>query len=213
MIIRVLIADDHGMVAEALRVLIDAHPDIQVVGLAENGRDAVRLAHERRADVVVMDNVMPVMSGTEAARMITERGTDIRVVMLSMHSDLVHVQRAFQAGASGYVLKRSAPHELLTAIRAVHAGRRFVGAPLGEQMIDLIVSDGPEDPLSLLTSRERQILKMLAEGRGARETAGALALSPKTVETYRSRLMGKLGLHNMAELVKFAIQQGLVPLE
>lgn len=210
--IRVLVADDHGVVAEGLRTLIDAQRDMQVVGVAVTGREALRLFEEMDPDIVVMDNVMPVLNGTEAAQMIRQRHPHARILMLSMHSNTMHVQRALRAGASGYVLKQSVGNDLLDAIRAVHAGRRYLSAPLADELLDQIMSGAPEDPLSRLSARERQILKMIAEGYSVVEIAAQLSLSRKTVETYRARMMEKLELDNFADVVKLAIQQGIVEL-
>jgi DNA-binding NarL/FixJ family response regulator len=213
MIIRVLIADDHGVVAEGLRALIEAQRNMEVVALAKDGRDAVRRAVAMKPDVVVMDNAMPMLNGTEAARMIRARCPDTRVVMLSMHSDSVHVQRALHAGASGYVLKASAANEVVRAIHTVQGGRRYLSGPLADALLDRIASDRPEDPLSRLSARERQVLQMIAEGTSVVDIAAALSLSRKTVETYRERMMLKLDLDDFAALVKFAIRQGVVPLD
>ena len=211
--IRILIADDHAIVAEGLRSLIDAQSDMEVVGLAGNGRDAVRQALEREPDVVVMDNAMPEMNGIEAARIIAKRCADTRIVMLSMHSTSVHVYRALQAGVSGYVLKESVGRELLDAIRTVHAGRRYLSKPLADDLLDQLVSGVPEDPLSRLSDRERQVLQLLAEGNSVVDIADKLSLSRKTVETYRERMMEKLDIHDLASLIKFAIQHDVTPLD
>jgi DNA-binding NarL/FixJ family response regulator len=211
--IRILIADDHAMVAEGLRCLINAQSDMEVVGLAGNGREAVREALEKKPDVVVMDNAMPELNGIEAARIIRKSCAHSRVVMLSMHSTSVHVHRALQAGVDGYVLKESVGRELLDAIRTVYAGRRYFSKPVADDMLDQLVSDVPEDPLSRLSARERQVLQMITEGRSVVDIAGKLSLSPKTVETYRWRMMEKLGLHDVAGLIKFAIQHGVVSLD
>jgi DNA-binding NarL/FixJ family response regulator len=211
--IRILIADDHAMVAEGLRSLIDAQSDMEVVGLAGNGREAVRQALETNPDVIVMDNAMPELNGIEAARVIRERSEHTRVLMLSMHSTSAHVHRALQAGASGYVLKESVGRELLDAIRTVHVGRRYLSKRLADDLLDRLVSDAPEDPLSRLSARERQVLQMIAEGHAVVDIAGKLSLSRKTVETYRERMMEKLGLHDVAGLIKFAIQHGVVSLD
>ncbi len=211
--IKVLIADDHEVVAEGLRSLIKAQNDMDVVGLARNGADAVRYSLEFKPDVVVMDNAMPVMNGTEAARKITKRNPRIQVVMLSMHSNSVHVYRALQAGARGYVVKSSLADELLDAIRAVHSRRRYLSKPLDDELLDRLMSDVPEDPLTRLSARERQVLQMIAEGSSVADIAETLSLSRKTVETYRERMMEKLGLDNLAALVKFAVQQGVTSLE
>lgn len=214
MTINVLIADDHGVVAEGLSHLVTAQPEMRVVGLAENGRDAVRAAVEEQPDVVLMDHGMPLLNGTEAARLIRERCAGTRVIMLSMYSDAVHVYRALQAGATGYIIKRSVAKELVDAILAVHRGGRYLSRQLADVVIDHVVHrSAPEDPLDRLSSRERQVLQLLAEGHSVAEIASTLSLSPKTVETYRARMMEKLGIYELAGLVRFAIQQGVTSLE
>jgi DNA-binding NarL/FixJ family response regulator len=214
MTITVLIADDHGVVAEGLSHLVGSQPDMRVVGLAENGRDAVRAAVEARPDIVLMDHGMPIMNGTEAARLIRERCANTRVIMLSMYSDAVHVYRALQAGATGYIIKRSVAKELVEAILAVHRGGRYLSKQLADVVIDHVVHrTAPDDPLERLSSRERQVLQLLAEGHSVAEIAATLSLSPKTVETYRARMMEKLGIYELAGLVRFAIQQGVTSLE
>jgi DNA-binding NarL/FixJ family response regulator len=211
--IRILIADDHTVVAEGLRALIEAQPDMKVVGLAGDGREALKQTLETKPDVVVMDNAMPELNGTEATRIIRKRCAQTRVVMLSMHSNSVHIQRALQAGAGGYVLKESVGRELVDAIRTVHAGRRYLSMPLTDKLLDRLMSDVAEDPLSRLSGRERQVLQMIAEGKSVVDIAGKLSLSRKTVETYRERMMEKLGLDDLAALIKFAIQQDVVSLD
>jgi DNA-binding NarL/FixJ family response regulator len=211
--IRVLIADDHGVVAESLRSFIEAQGDMVVVALASNGQDAMRRCLETNPDVVVMDNAMPVLNGTEATRLIRKRCAQIRVVMLSMHSDSVHVRRAFEAGAHGYVLKSSVGNELIDAIRAVQAGRRFLGNALADGLIDRFASDLPDDLLSRLNARDRQVLQAITEGKSSAEAGAILHLSPRTVETYRSRLMQKLQITDLPTLVKFAIRQGVTTVE
>jgi DNA-binding NarL/FixJ family response regulator len=186
---------------------------MEVVGLAGNGRDAVRLALETRPDMVVMDNAMPELNGIEAARVIRDRCPDTRVVILSMHSTGAHLYRALQAGVGGYVMKESVGRELVDAIRTVQSGRRFLSKPLADDLIDQLMSDVPEDPLLLLSARERQVLQLIAEGNAIVDIAAKLSLSRKTVETYRERMMEKLGLSDFAGLVKFAIQQGVIPLD
>ena len=214
MAIRVLIADDHGVVAEGLRHLVGSQPEMHVVGIAADGREAVRLAMEKHPDIVLMDHGMPLLNGTEAARLVRERCGDTRVIMLSMYSDAVHVYRALQAGASGYIIKRSVAKELVDAIQAVYRGGRYLSRQLTDIVIDHVVHrSAPEDPLDRLSSRERQVLQLLAEGHSVSEIAGTLSLSPKTVETYRARMMEKLGIYELAGLVRFAIQQGVTSLE
>ena len=214
MTIRTLIVDDHGVVAEGLRYLVRAQPDMEVIGCVQDGHEAVRWTLDANPDVVLMDNAMPGMNGTEATRMICERRPQTRVIMLSMYSDLVHVCRALQAGAAGYVTKKSIPKEVVDAIRTVHAGRRYLSEPLADNVIDQLLSKAPsEDPLEQLSSRERQVLQMLAEGCTVSDIASTLSLSPKTVETYRARMMDKLGIGHLAGLIKIAIRQGIASLE
>ncbi len=212
MSIRVLIADDHRVVAEGLRYLVDAQEDMEVLGCAADGREALSLSMLTTPDIVLMDNAMPGLNGTEATHAIRERLAATRIIILSMHSDAVHVCRALQAGASGYVVKKSVAKEVIDAIRAVHAGRRYLSKPLVDTVIDQFI-DARSDPLGRLSSRERQVLQMLAEGSGVAAIATTLSLSPKTVETYRARMMEKLGIRDLAGLVKFAIQNGLSSLD
>jgi DNA-binding NarL/FixJ family response regulator len=211
--IRILLADDHLVVAEGLGALINAQGDMKVAALTGNGLDAVRKCVETKPDIVVMDQAMPEMNGTEATQMIRSRRASTRVVMLSMHSNTEHVQRALQAGASGYVLKTSAANELVDAIRVVHAGRRYLSKAIADEFLERMMVDARCDPLSLLSARERQVLKMVAEGNSMVRIAARLSLSPKSVETYRGRMMVKLGVENLAGLVKFAIRHGVIPLE
>jgi two-component system, NarL family, response regulator NreC len=214
MSIRVLIVDDHGVVAEGLRHLVTAQPEMDVVGLAENGRDAVRAVIDTEPDIVLMDHAMPLLNGTEATRLIKERAAQTRVIMLSMYSDAVHVYRALQAGATGYIIKKSVAKEVVDAIWAVHRGGRYLSKQLADVVIDHVVHrNAPDDPLERLSSRERQVLQLLAEGHSVADIAGTLSLSPKTVETYRARMMDKLGIFELAGLVRFAIQQGVTSLE
>ena len=214
MTIRILIADDHAVVAEGLRHLLSAQSDMEVVALADNGREAVRIASDALPDVVLMDHAMPLMNGTEATRLIRERCGETRVIMLSMYSDAVHVYRALQAGATGYIIKKSVAKEVVDAIQAVNRGSRYISKELAEIVIEHVVHrTTPHDPLERLSSRERQVLQLLAEGHSVAVIAGTLSLSPKTVETYRARMMEKLGIFELAGLVRFAIQQGVTSLE
>lgn len=212
--IRILIADDHGVVAEGLQYLVAANSDFEVVGQVADGREAVRRALELEPDIVVMDMAMPLMNGIEATRVIHDRIPGTRVIMLSMYSNPEYVYRALEAGASGFVVKRSAARELVNAIRAVHAGRRYLGTQVAEDVIERFINKGaPKDPLGLLSARERQVLQLLAEGKAVAEIAGILSVSPKTVETYRWRMFEKLDIHDLPSLVRFAIQHGVTPLE
>ncbi len=214
MSIRILIADDHDVVAEGLRFMVEAQPDMSVIACVQDSREAVRLAVEAVPDVVLIDHAMPQLNGTEAAQIILDRCPQVRVIVVSMYSNQIHVVRALQAGAMGYVVKKSAAKEIVEAIRTVHAGGRYLSAELIDIVIDQAVSKiAVKDPLERLSSRERQVLQMLAEGQSVANIAHTLALSPKTVETYRARMMEKLEIHDFATLVKFALRQGVTPLD
>ena len=214
MAIKVLIADDHGVVAEGLRFVVEAQADMEVIGCVQDSREAVRYAIENCPDVVLMDHAMPVLNGTEATHMIREHCPRTHVIMLSMYSDQVHVVRALQAGATGYVVKKSAAKEVVDAIRVVQSGRSYLSKELADSVIDQVVhKTASEDPLERLSSRERQVLQMLAEGHLIPNIATTLSLSPKTVETYRARMMVKLDIRDFAGLIKFAIQHGITSLE
>jgi two-component system, NarL family, response regulator NreC len=214
MTIRVLIADDHKVVADGLGLLLAAQSDIEVVGTARSGREAVRTALELRPGVILMDSNMPELNGIEATRLIRERFEEVRVLMLSVHTDAMHVVRALRAGASGYVPKSSAGSDVVDAVRAVHAGRRYLHPSIAEAVIaQLVEPEALDDPLARLSPREREVLQFLAEGKGVADIGAALSLSPRTVETYRARLMDKLDIHDVPGLVKFAILHGVTSLE
>jgi DNA-binding NarL/FixJ family response regulator len=208
--ISVLLADDHQVVRDGLKTLLEAQPDLRVIGVAADGREAVTNAAQLKPDVVVMDISMPDMNGVEAARRIHGSRPETRIVMLSMHSDAEHVYRALEAGATGYLLKNSAGSELVAAVRAVHAGRRYLTEKINEMVIAGYLGENrAESPLQSLSKRERDILQHIVDGRNNRETAELLHISVKTVETYRSRMLQKLGIKNVTDLVKFAITHGL----
>jgi len=215
--IRVFLADDHAVVRDGLRLLLEAQPDIKVVGDAANGWDAVRRVARLRPDVAILDIAMPELNGIEATQQIREVCPSTQVVILSMHSTSEHVFHALQAGARGYLLKESAGIEVVNAVRAVHVGRRYLSQKISDRVIDDYVRQREaveaRSPLARLSPREREILQLVVEGKSSAEIAGLLYLSPKTVETYRSRLMRKLGISDLPRLVKFAIQHGLTPLE
>jgi len=213
MAIRVLIADDHGVVAEGLKHLVEAQADIEVIGVVGDGREAVRLARETQPDVVLMDLSMPELNGADATRAILQRDAKCRVIVLSMYAEREYVRRALRAGAVGYVVKRSAAKEVVEAIRAVHAGQRYLSPRIADVVIDDYSAEERDDPLGRLSAREREVLQLLAEGKTGAEIAQRLSLSPKTVETYRARLVEKLGIRDVAGLVRFAIQHGIVSLE
>jgi len=217
MSITVFLADDHAVVREGLRLLLEAEGDIKVIGDAADGRQAVHQVAELRPDVVIMDIAMPELNGIEATWQICELCPSTQVVILSMRSDNEHIFRGFQAGARGYLLKESAGVEVVNAVRAVHAGRRYLSQRISDKVIDDYVRQREaaqaKSPLARLSPREREILQLIVEGKTSAEIAGILFLSPKTVETYRSRLKQKLGISDVPGLVKFAIQHGLTSLE
>jgi len=216
MAIRVLLVDDHAVVRDGLRFLLEAGGNITVVGEAADGRQAVRQVQALLPDVVVMDIAMPELNGIEATEQIRQACPSTQVVILSMYATKEHILRALRAGANGYLLKESAGQEVVDAIRAVRAGRRYLSQSITETVIDDYVHERQappaQSPLERLSSREREILQLVVEGKSSTEIAEILYLSPKTVETYRSRLMRKLGLSDLPSLVKFAIQHGLTPL-
>jgi DNA-binding NarL/FixJ family response regulator len=214
MTIRVLIADDHKVVADGLAHLLRAHEGIEVVGTARSGREAVRRVADLDPDVVLMDSNMADLNGIEATRQLRERGARAHVIMLSVHAEPPHVVRALRAGATGYVPKSSAGTDVIQAIEAVIAGKRYLHPSIAQEVLDqLVEKEAAEDPLARLSSRERQVLQLIAEGKGASEIAAALSLSVRTVETYRARMLEKLEIHDVPALVKFAIRHGLTSLE
>lgn len=217
MTITVFLADDHAIVRDGLRVLLETEPDIQVVGVAANGRDAITQVQALHPDVVVIDIVMPELNGIDAARQILEFHPDIQVIILSMYDTSEHIFRALRAGARGYLPKKSAGVEVIEAVRAVHAGRRYLSSEISEKMIeDYIRHRGiveQENLLERLSSREREVLQLVVEGKSSAQIAEILYLSTNTVNTYRSRLMQKLGIDNLPSLVKFAILHGMIPPE
>ena len=217
MSIKVFIADDHAMVREGLRLILEAERDISVIGEAADGRQAVRLIQRLAPDVAIMDISMPKLNGIEATYQILNSKTFTRIIILSMHSSKEHIFRALEAGALGYLLKESAGKEMVKAIRAVYAGNRFLSDRISQTVIeDYIhqrIADSEESPIKRLSPREREVLQLVVEGKSSAEIASNLFLSPKTVETYRSRLMHKLGIKDLPGLVKFAIQHGMTSVE
>jgi DNA-binding NarL/FixJ family response regulator len=210
--IKILLADDHTVLTDGLRILIESQKDMQVIGIATDGRQAVNMMKANCPDVVLMDVSMPILNGIEAARLVRELCPKILILMLSMHADIEYVNRALQAGAQGYILKESAGAEVLQAIREVMAGRTFFSAKITEKML-VTLSKAQKGPLDRLSDREREVLQLTVEGQTSLEIAAQLSLSPKTVETYRSRIMTKLDLDSLPALVKFAIQHGVTGLE
>ena len=207
---RVLLADDHTVVRYGLRALCELS-GMQVVAEAGEGREALRLAEEHQPDVAIMDVAMPGLNGIDAAAVMRERCPRTRIVILSMHSSSEHVHRAFAAGASAYLLKGSASEEIVAAARTVMAGGRYLSRDLAHlDGASATRADG-RGPLDRLSAREREVLQLVVEGHSSAEIAAIVHLSPKSVDTYRSRLMKKLGVSDLAALVKFAVEHGLTP--
>ncbi len=207
--IRILLADDHSLVRHGFRMILSAQPDMEIAGEAGNGKEAVELAQKLKPDVVVMDVAMPELNGIEATRRLIELSPRTRVLALSMHKDAVYVREILRAGARGYLLKDSADADLIAAVRAVAKGEGY----LSPGVSDAVLSDYRRhvtDPLDLLTSREREVLQLIAEGKTNKEIATSLNLSVYTVEAHRGRLMEKLNLHSTGELVRFAVRSGLI---
>ena len=208
----IVLADDHQIVREGIRRLIETRSDFEVIGEVGNGEDAVRMITERQPDIALMDINMPRVSGIEATRRLERQGIDTRVLVLSMHEDRNYVEEVLRAGASGYIVKNSSPAELLSAIDAVREGRSYLSDSITQQVVDAIAHPDGEAPagLTVLTDREREVLQLIAEGLSSKEIAGQLGVSLKTVDSHRSNLMEKLDIHKVAGLVKFAVRAGLV---
>ena len=212
--IRILLADDHTVVRKGLRLLLESQPGFQVVADAADGREAVALAAEHTPDVVVMDVAMPSLNGIEAARQISAKLPHTAIVFLSMHSDESYVLKALKAGARAYLLKDSAEHDLIAAVIAVSEGKAFFSPAISKMLVEDYMRQMQErqveDSYELLTTREREVLQLLAEGKNNKEVAGILNLSLYTVETHRGNILQKLNLHSGAELILYAIRKGVI---
>jgi two-component system response regulator NreC len=212
--IRILLADDHTVVRDGLRALLEKQTDMTVVAEAADGRDSIRLAEEQSPDVVVMDIAMPNMNGIEATRRILAQNPNCAVVILSMHQDESYVLRSLKAGAKGYLLKDSLRGDVIDAIRTVAQGRSYltrkVSRMLQEDYVRLMERRGVEDSYDLLTGREREILQLVAEGKANKEVAALLTISLTTVETHRTHILQKLGLHSIPELILYAVRKGII---
>jgi DNA-binding NarL/FixJ family response regulator len=215
--ISVFLADDHPMVRNGLQLVLRAEPDIKVVGEAADGHEAVRRVEKVKPDVVVMDIAMPGLNGIEATKKIRKACSAVRVLILSMHDTAEHIYQALQAGAQGYLLKESAGEEVIKAVRALCKGKRYLSEKISETVVNDYLQqrtlEKKKSPLASLSEREREILQLAAEGKSSAEIGRVLFLSPKTVETYRSRMMQKLGIRDHAALIKFAIQYGVTTVE
>lgn len=217
MTISIFLADDHAVVRDGLQMLLETQPDFKIIGQAENGLEAIEKLTKKCADVLIIDVAMPELNGIEATRQIRLNCPNIRVIVLSMHSTPEHISRALQAGAQGYVLKASAGAEVIEAIRAVVAGHRY----LSQKVSDLVVDDylarletsTTYSPVDSLSPRELSILQLVAEGHSSVEIGGMLGISPNTVDTYRSRILQKLNLNSLSDMIKFAIKHGIIELD
>ncbi len=212
----ILLADDHHLVRQGLRALLEGEPHFRLVGEAGDGIEAVRLVERLRPDVLITDVMMPGLSGLEVTRQVTRGATKTRVVILSMHNNDAYIFEAFRNGASAYVLKDSQTSDLIKAVREVAAGRRYLSPPLSERALELYtkkLASVVRDSYETLTTREREVLQMVAEGRTSAEIANRLFISPRTAEGHRANLMRKLALQNHTDLVRFALKRGILPLD
>jgi two-component system response regulator NreC len=212
--IRIVLADDHVVMRNGLRLLLERQPDFEVVGEAADGRETVEACDRTKPDVVVLDIAMPNLNGIEAARQITSKAPQVSIVVLSMHADEAYVLRALKAGARAYLLKDSVEADLIAAIRAVSQGKAFFSPAISRMLVDDYVrrleQRGVEDSYELLTTREREILQLLAEGKSNKEVAAILSLSLYTVETHRGNILQKLNLHSVPELILYAVRKGVI---
>ena len=208
----IVVADDHKIVREGLVKLLEARPDFTVIGEASDGEEAVQMVLEKQPDVVIMDIWMPRLSGIDATRRIGKRGSQAKILVLSMHESRTYVEEVLRAGASGYIVKNSASSDLLQAIDAVRAGASYLSPAITQQVVDAIARPGDSSPsgVAMLTDREREVLQLIAEGLSSKEIANMLGVSLKTIDSHRSNLMEKLDIHKVSGLVRFAIRVGLV---
>jgi len=216
MTIKIILADDHQIVRQGLRTLLDAEPDMKIVGEADNGRRTLGLAHELAPDVIIMDISMPDLNGIDATRQILLKSPEVKIIALSMHSDSLFVMNMFKSGALGYLLKDCALEELVKAIRTVMRQKTYISPGLSDILIKDFANHWGGAPVSayvVLTAREREVLQLMAEGKSTLQIASSLSVSSKTVEAHRKQIMNKLGLHSVAELTKYAIRQGLTSVD
>lgn len=214
MSIKILLADDHAIVREGLKMLVAGQKDMKVVGETDNGHDAVKLAQQLAPDVLIMDISMPLLNGMDACRQIRSASAGVRVLALSMHSDKRYVREMFAAGAAGYLLKDCAFDEVIHAIRTVMSGKMYISPKIATAVVDELVrdSDGPGAGKKALSAREREILQLIAEGTSTKQIALHLKISVKTVEAHRNNIMEKLDLHTIPDLTKYAIREGITRL-
>lgn len=212
--LRILLADDHTVVRQGLRKILEERPDWEVVAEAGDGREAVRQAEELKPDVAIIDVAMPLLNGIETTRQIVRKSPSTRILVLSMHSDEAYVNQMLKAGATGYLLKDSADVDLLQAVSAVSKGTSFFSPAIAKVMLDdyvrQLADKGITDRYESLSAREREIFQLIAEGKANKEIAALLSISPSTVETHRARIMEKLDLHSAAEIVLYAVRRGVI---
>jgi DNA-binding NarL/FixJ family response regulator len=216
MSVKILLADDHGIIRQGLHSLLEKQPDMEVVAEAKDGRKALELVQELVPDIVIMDVTMPNLNGVDATRQIVDQFSKVKVIALSIHSNRRFITDMLKAGASGYVLKECLFDELVRAIRTVIAGSIYLSPRIASIVIDDYVSIMPDDEVSIssvLTEREREVLQLLAEGKSTKQIALALHVSTKTIEVNRRQIMEKLNIHSVAELTKYAVREGLTSLE
>ena len=210
----IVLADDHPVVHEGLRALLEAEPDFTVIGEANDGLEAIRLTAKLQPEVLLVDLGMPNLNGLEVTRQVRKRFPHVHVIVLSMHANEAYVLEALSNGASGYILKESSSTEVIKGIREVAAGRRFLSLSLSQRSIDAYLQKaktGPRDPYDTLTAREREIVQMTAESQSSTEVGRRLFISPRTVEIHRQNAMRKLGLRNQGELIRYALKKGILP--
>jgi DNA-binding NarL/FixJ family response regulator len=214
--ITIILADDHRIVRQGLRALLEAEPDFQLVGETGDGLEAVQLAQRLQSDVVVLDLMMPSINGLEATRQISDSCPQTHIIILSMHADEGYVLESLRNGAAGYVLKDSSADDLVRAVREVVGGRRYLSAPLSERAIEVYMQKAQEtslDPYEKLTNREREVLHLAAEGHSSTEIAERLSISSRTVETHRANMMRKLDMRSQTDLIRYALKRGIIPME
>jgi RNA polymerase sigma factor (sigma-70 family) len=213
-VIRVLLADDHSVVRQGLRVWLERSGTVKVVGEAGDGREAVTLAEELQPDVAVLDIAMPLLNGIEATAQITKRSPNTKIIILSMHADESYILRALAAGAKGYLLKESTESDVLPAVRSVQEGKPYFSASIAQVLLEdymrMMKQNNLQDSFDLLTEREKEVLQLLAHGKSNKEVAQLLNLSPHTIDSHRTNLMQKLELHNTAEIVLYAVRKGII---
>ena len=215
--IRVILAEDHAIVRQGLRSLLEQSENIEVIAEAEDGREAVNKTEQLKPDIVLMDISMPILNGIEATRQIKKKFPDIKVLILTMHTTEEYISQILHAGASGYLVKKSAHYELLSAIKAIQKGHSYLSPLVSKKVVDEYLQktkeDIKQDRYEKLTTREREVLQLIAEGKANKEIADLLFLSIKTVETHKAHLMEKLNLHTTTDLIKYAIQKGIISTE